>query len=486
MKRVGLIVWMACALAMRIWAAPGDVMQEWPAPGAFCSGLTWDGQALWVADDKTDLLYRIDPENGSVLKQLATPAFWPTGLAWDGKALWVADRKEKKIYRINPENGWIMGVIGAPAASPAGLAWDGASLWLSDTGSKSIYRLDPMDGTAVATYRAPGRSPQGLTFDGTFLWCADRLEDELYMIEPSNGQVVMICQSPGPYPRGLAWDGEALWNVDYQTDRLYRLVRKDDEVLRLSDLRQSRVTLTHQVRPRGGGVLQELQVFVALPQNQPGQTILDQRFFPDYHSLVQDRWGQTFARFAVSGPIVGRTLQNTVQFDVELAAVRYFIFPDRCGTLTDIPDALRALYLADGSKYDLQDPFIQQTAREIVGSEKNPYWIARRIFDYVGQTLEYKLEGGWNSAPVVLQRGTGSCSEYTFAFIALCRAAGLPARYVGAIVVRGDDASLDEVYHRWPEVYLPHYGWIPIDPQGGDKESPRDQAMNIGNLSNRF
>jgi transglutaminase-like putative cysteine protease len=94
--------------------------------------------------------------------------------------------------------------------------------------------------------------------------------------------------------------------------------------------------------------------------------------------------------------------------------------------------------------------------------------------------------GGWNTAPVVLKRGTGSCSEYTFSFIALCRAAGLPARYVGSIVVRGDDASLDQYFHRWPEVYLPGYGWIPMDPQGGDDPLPRDQARGIGHLSNKF
>jgi hypothetical protein len=124
--------------------------------------------------------------------------------------------------------------------------------------------------------------------------------------------------------------------------------------------------------------------------------------------------------------------------------------------------------------------------KKIVGEEENPYWIARKIFDYVRLNMEYKLEGGWNVAPYVLERGTGSCSEYTFSFIALCRAAGLPARYVGAVVVRGDDASLDEVFHRWPEVYLPNYGWIPIDPQGGDKELPRNRILNIGHLSNRF
>jgi len=94
--------------------------------------------------------------------------------------------------------------------------------------------------------------------------------------------------------------------------------------------------------------------------------------------------------------------------------------------------------------------------------------------------------GGWNTAPTVLARGNGSCSEYTFVYIALCRAAGLPARYVGSVVVRGDDASMDDVFHRWAEVYLPNYGWVPVDPSGGDQDLPRDQANYFGHLANRF
>jgi len=115
--------------------------------------------------------------------------------------------------------------------------------------------------------------------------------------------------------------------------------------------------------------------------------------------------------------------------------------------------------------------FFHITNKKSCCFEKNPYWIARNIFDHVRKTLECKLEGGWNTAPVVLERGTGSCSEYSFCFIALCRAAGLPARYVGSIVVQGDDACLDGVFHRWPQVYLPSDGWIDIDPQGGDKKN---------------
>jgi transglutaminase-like putative cysteine protease len=96
------------------------------------------------------------------------------------------------------------------------------------------------------------------------------------------------------------------------------------------------------------------------------------------------------------------------------------------------------------------------------------------------------MTGGWDIPEEVLKRGKGSCSEYTYVFVTLCRAAGLPARYVGSVVVRGDDASVDEAFHRWAEVYLPNYGWVPVDANRGDSPSPVEQARGFGEVSNRF
>jgi transglutaminase-like putative cysteine protease len=467
-------------------AYPGKVVKSFPLPGKFCTGMTYDGHHLWVADYKEDMIYKIDPVSGAVLHQIPSPGFWPMGLAWDGQYLWNVDKKQKKIFKIDLQDGTILAAIDAPCNNPEGLTWHTNTLWVGDDMGNTIMKIDLSDGTAVKKFDGPARSVNGLTSDGKYLWSSDRYIDEIYMIDPESGEVFIIIDSPRHFSRGLAWDGKYLWNVDYQNDSLYQFIRQDEETFQISDTRKARITFTHQVKVYGQGKLKNLDVFISIPDDIPQQKVLDKSFSPESCVVKKDRWQQSVASFNYTDILSNETVQSIMEVKAEVSAIRYFIFPDNVGTLESIPQEVSGLYTANGSKYMIDDPYIQKLAGEITGDETNPYMIARRIFNYVRNNLEYKLEGGWNVAPVVLQRGTGSCSEYTFSFISLCRAAGLPARYAGALVVRGDDASLDEYFHRWPEIYLPNYGWVPIDPQGGDKPSFRDQAKCIGNLSNRF
>jgi hypothetical protein len=469
-----------------VFAYPGEKVGVFALSNQHPTGLTFDGKNLWLADHKTDQLYCIDPSNGKILREIPSPGYWPMGLAWDGKNLWNVDAKQKKVFKIRPSDGLILNSIDAPSDNPEGLTWDGKTLWISDSRKNLLMQLDLSDGTALHTFDGPAKSLQGLAFDGKYIWCSDRLMNEIYVVRPIDGEVILLTEASGPYPRGMAWDGAHIWIVDYQLDSLFQITHADEQKFKLDNPRKSRITYTHQVKSSGLGKLKVLNVFLAIPEQLNQQNILSINFSPDRYSEKQDRWNQNFAHFTYENRDSGKEIVTIMEIEAEISEISYFIYPDNCGTLTDIPQNVRKLYAQDGSKYLLDDKYIQDLARDIVGDEKNPYWIARKIFDYVRNHLEYKLEGGWNVAPFVLKRGTGSCSEYTFSFIALCRAAGLPARYVGSIVVRGDDASLDEVFHRWPEVYLPNYGWIPIDPQGGDKQSPRDRILNIGHLSNRF
>jgi sugar lactone lactonase YvrE len=471
-------------LAGSVLATPGDTVRTIPSPNRCPQGLAFDGKQLWCVDRLTDQIYAVDPVSGAVTDSVPTPGYIPRGLTWDGKRLWVADAEEARIYAINPVTRIVEKSIPCPVADPMGLAWDGKHLWVGGENYDRLVLISIDDGTEIVSIPAPTSHTWSLAFDGTYLWVADRFADKIFMVTPQKGDVVMALTSPGPFTCGLAWDGKNLWSVDYQTDRIYQLVLDDGVPYARAKEKSEKVDFIHQVRNFGPDTLKTLDVYMAIPENQANQELLGKvEFNPPVTDILTDKWGQKVAhfRFNDQGPEEFTDVRMTVT--AKMYETRFFVFPEKVGKLADIPQEIRDKYLVDDSKFDIGSTTIREAVQAAVGFETNPYWIARRIQQYCVDKLSYELSGGWNVAPAVLERGTGSCSEYTFVYIAMCRAAGLPARYAGAIVVRNDDASYDDVFHRWVEVYLPGYGWTPVDPSRGDSKWPADVAASFGYLS---
>ena len=485
----------AITLALMLaWPASSQAASEeapvvptisFPSPGPCPTGLAWDGDGLWVADRKTDILYRMDPTTGSTLGRIEAPGFHPTGLAWDGSRLWCLDQGEKLIYRLDPSTGLVDRTIEVPSPAPRGLAWDGDALWVSDEKKDRLYRLSPVDGTTVTSIPSPSKDPQGICFDGTYLWIADRITDRIDRVEAVHGIVVTTFEAPGPHARGLAWNGEGLWCADYQTDRVYRLsVMEAPPYARMKE-RGEVLTFTQEFRNYGPGTIATLDLYLAVPHDRDGQVLLgDALLDPPPTNIVSDQWGQKFAWYHHDDIAAPGIVRAAISIQARLYEVRYFLFPEKIGKRRDVPGEIRKAYLADGDKYRIDHPVIKKVVKEAVGEEKNLYWVARNLYQYLLENMHYELSGGWNIAPTVLERGSGSCSEYSFVYIALCRASGLPARYVGSVAVRGDDASTDDVFHRWVEIYLPGYGWVPVDPSRGDKPTPAEQADAFGHIGN--
>jgi hypothetical protein len=475
-------------LAPLALATPGDTLSVIPTPGRTPTGLTYDGQNIWVADRLADTLTALDPATGEVRQNLPAPGFVPRGLAWDGTHLWCVDGEENRISQVDPQSGITVSNLEAPTPSPQGLTWDGNDLWLVDAALDVICKISPGDGTVIEQFPAPMRYPTGLTWWNGYLWCADRREDRIYLVDPAHdGEAVLSIAAPGKHVRGLATDGQTLWAVDYQEDKVFQLVIEDDQNTLATEGHKLDLLVTHEFRNYGPGEVTELDVYIAIPHDMLGQKLLaGPTFTPAPTEIIKDRWDQPVAHFKLHDLQLAERKQIQMTVQAELFAARTFVYPHRVGKLEDIPKDVRKRYLVDEDKYRIDDPRIQKAVKEAVGEETNPYWIMRNIHRHIRERMHYELAGGWNVAPRVLERGNGSCSEYTFVFISMCRAAGVPARYVGSIVIRGDEASTDEVFHRWSQVYLPGCGWVHVDPQGGDREFPGEVANSIGSLSNRF
>lgn len=471
----------------RTLAAPGKIISGWASPGPAPTGLAYDGKFLWTADRITDSLYALDPATGQLVRSIPSPGFVTQGLAWDGSALWCIDGEEKRINRLDPATGVTIQTIEAPTPRPTGLCWNDGSLWLCDEGEDVICQLSPEDGTTIRTFTAPSGVSTGLACWNGYVWCSDRRDDKIYLFDPAHGEVVFAIPAPGMHVRDLANDGEYLWCTDYQSDSLFKLVIDDQEPLRESKPKTLALTLTYEFRNYGPGTIQDLDVYIAVPGDLISQRLLRAPIFqPEPTAYIRDQWEQPIAHFRLTDTTATRHLLIRMEVEAELSDTEWYVYPHKVGNLSDAPDDVRKPYLIDEEKYRIMDPVIQTAVKDAVGTETNPYWMMRAIHKYIRDRLHYELAGGWNVAPQVLERGNGSCSEYTFVFIAMCRAAGIPARYVGSVVVRGDDASTDDVFHRWSQVYLPGYGWIHVDPQGGDKPGPADVAASVGTVDNRF
>ncbi len=473
-----------------VWAAsaqPGEVKASLPSPCDYPSGLAWDGKFFYVADWREGKVYRVDPADGAVREERNAPTLKPRALAYGQGRLFVSDDHSGGIFAWNFDTGVADWTFQAPGPRAAGLAYANGALYILEQSSKRIYKVIPEDGTILADIPVPEKTCESLAFDGRYLWVADRTKDELYMVHPDTGTIVGVIAAPGPFAAGLAWVDGFLWNADFQNRKIYQLVIDAPSPYRLFDTRTARVEYYWALNNYGPGTVSDITVSVALPENLPNQELLSEpSFSTPAQRKVKDKWGQPCAVFELGSANPGEKAVVDYSLKAKVSAIRYLIIPERTGKLSDVPKEIRQKYLADGARYRVSSPYIQQAVKKIVGDEKNPYWIMRKIYNFVIDKLEYEMAGGWDVPEVVLERGKGSCSEYTFSFVALCRAAGLPARYQGSVVVRGDDASIDEAFHRWAQVYLPNYGWVPVDANRGDTDSPVGQAKGIGELANRF
>jgi hypothetical protein len=121
------------------------------------------------------------------------------------------------------------------------------------------------------------------------------------------------------------------------------------------------------------------------------------------------------------------------------------------------------------------EPLLQVNDREIValavriaGNERDPAVVAQRINQWVYDSLEKVITISVPSAVQVLRTRRGDCNEHTQLYVALARAAGIPARIAtGLAYVNGKF-----YYHAWPEVRL--RDWVAVDPTFG--QFPADAA----------
>src|SRR6187551_544488 len=190
--------------------AAAEIVREYgPFPdGARVGGVTYDGQAIWVA--LGDKLSALDPDSGETLRSLDVAAH--AGTAFDGQHLFQI--AEDRIQKIDPKTGRVLATIPAPGGGgDSGLTWAEGTLWVGQHRDRKIHQVDPETGAILRTIES-NRFVTGVTWVDGELWHGTYEDDaaELGRMDPRNGDVLERLAMPaGTNVSGLESDGADLF-----------------------------------------------------------------------------------------------------------------------------------------------------------------------------------------------------------------------------------------------------------------------------------
>lgn len=185
-------------------------------------------------------------------------------------------------------------------------------------------------------------------------------------------------------------------------------------------------------------------------------------------SAIESTDDNRFAQISLGNLQSGESKTATVIQTLKIKAVELSIDPATVGTSFH-QELLEFTSPVDGL-FESNAPELQSLALQLTDNTTNPYYKAKQIFEFVIDNLEYirQPEGKEHGALWGYQNGIGDCTEYSNLFIALLRAAGIPAKAVSGfgylpLYAVGGVADADRLGHAFVMFYLPKIDWVPAD-----------------------
>jgi YVTN family beta-propeller protein len=191
--------------------------------------VAFDGTNIWVTDNGTGKVSKIVAATGAVVgsgfpTSLVAPVAGsgPAGIAFDGTNIWVTNSVPGTVSKLNPATGAIVDEFAtsvgtaqvlAADADPIGVAFDGTNIWVANNATATVSKINRAAGTFVEfpTNNGQQSQPWGIAFDGTSIWVANGLPNSVSKIDPADGSILTEVVSGGLVPQELAFDGRYMW-----------------------------------------------------------------------------------------------------------------------------------------------------------------------------------------------------------------------------------------------------------------------------------
>ena len=144
-------------------------------------------------------------------------------------------------------------------------------------------------------------------------------------------------------------------------------------------------------------------------------------------------------------------------FDLDTAAT----------TTYDTTSDLYKTYTSERDCHMVFTPQIRALAERLTQGAATPLAKAQRIFKWIDDNFPWASAREYstieNIPAYVLDNHHGDCGQVTLLFLTLCRSLGIPAHFQSGFMLHPGEENL----HDWGEIYVPEYGWVPVDQSFG-------------------
>jgi streptogramin lyase len=193
------------------------------APDNHPNALEAAPDGLWIGDQVSERVFKVDWQTGKVLHEVQTESHNTSGLAVGGGYLWLnanggvsgrrpprpTDKPFGEIIQADVKTGKTVKVYDPPWGGVHGNVWveQTQTLWTVALNINALAELDPRDNLRILRIiPVKGDRPHGIDWDHGAIWClfaGDRLAQKL---DPDSGkvfEVVKLSPTSDPDPHGM-------------------------------------------------------------------------------------------------------------------------------------------------------------------------------------------------------------------------------------------------------------------------------------------
>jgi hypothetical protein len=144
---------------------------------------------------------------------------------------------------------------------------------------------------------------------------------------------------------------------------------------------------------------------------------------------------------AAPGIASGQTITAVAHYKLTISKQYHHYQRDQFPQEQKVPNDVRRAYTGDSPGIQTRCKQIRQLSAELTGQTKHPWDLAEKFAAWIPRNIRPQI-GPYTGVTAALDNRLGDCAEMSAVFVALCRAAGIPARLVWV------------PNHNWSEFYL--------------------------------